>query len=395
MRIYCKSGFLLLVSIHIGLICSRAEAADRPLPPITVISVSSPSIVYNTGRDGCDQWDVPDMTPHAFRDPSGVIHFFATGSINHAINREMLGADFGHLRHMCDIAFKGSVDKNPAAYDDNGWLSVTYATGNTVYAVIHNEWHGNDENTTLCPSKSSSCNETSLSAAISTDSGYHFERYPGPKGLIAAAPYPYQMRNHAFGVAGGASNIIKRGDYFYLLASEIDAVDKRYNGICVMRTNNLSDPSSWRGWDGNDYTVDFINPYRSNVDNPTAHKCIPLPDGRPFFSTGSVTWSTRRQSYIMVARVQSWDAAKYKTQAGLYLFESANLIDWSAPILLLSDAQAGDIPQDYPALIDPHSSDQNFSTIGDSPILFTKVSTKGDGYKSWQVIARQVKLDGL
>jgi hypothetical protein len=335
------------------------------------------------------------MTPHAFRDPSGIIHFFATGSINHAVDREMLGRDFWHLRHRCDVAFKGAVNNNPAAYDDNGWLSVTYAIGNTVYAIIHNEWHGNDENRTLCPSRSSNCNEVSLTAAISRDGGYHFARYPGAEGLVAAAPYPYQMRGHAFGVGGGSPNIIKRGNFFYLLATVIDAVDRHYNGVCVMRTTNLAEPSSWRGWDGHDFTVEFINRTHSALDNPSAHKCIPLNDGHPFFSVGSVTWSPKRQAYIMVARVQSWDSAKYHKPAGLYLFESSNLIDWSGPVLLLTDEAAGGPPQDYPALIDPTSSDQNFSTIGDAPILFTKISTKGAGYKGWQILARQIKLAGL
>ena len=245
------------------------------------------------------------------------------------------------------------------------------------------------------PTQSPNCNETSLTAAISTDGGYHFTRYPGAKALVAAAPYKYQMRGHNFGVGGGTPNITKRGNYFYLLATQIDAADKHYNGVCVLRTGNLADASSWRGWDGSDFTVEFIDPYQNSTANPLAHTCRPLPDGHPFFSVGSMTWSPKRQTYIMVARVQRWDAAKYRMQPGVYLFESKDFIDWSGPTLLLSDDQAGGAPQDYPALIDPHSPDQNFSTIGDTPILFTKVSGPGSGYKGWKVVARQVKLGGL
>ena len=44
-----------------------------------------------------------------------------------------------------------------------------------------------------------------------------------------------------------------------------------------MRTGNILDPSSWRGWDGKDFTVTLVDPYRGPVDHPQAHVCAPVP----------------------------------------------------------------------------------------------------------------------
>ena len=51
-------------------------------------------------------------------------------------------------------------------------------------------------------------------------------------------------------------------------------------GVCLMRTDRLDDPASWRGWDGRDFTVKFTDPYRAPASAarqrpPPAH---PSPD---------------------------------------------------------------------------------------------------------------------
>ena len=36
-------------------------------------------------------------------------------------------------------------------------------------------------------------------------------------------------------------------------------------GVCLMRTQTLGDPKSWRAWDGEGFNVRFIDPYRDSA----------------------------------------------------------------------------------------------------------------------------------
>jgi hypothetical protein len=360
--------------------------------PIAVVSVGPPRLIYNTARDGCSKLDVPDVSPRAFRDASGMIHLIGTASVDHEANRAFIGRDFAHLRHTCDVVFKGAINSNPAAYNDNQWLDAFYRVGDTIYGLAHNEWHGN-ENRMLCPSGSPDCNEESISEVYSRDDGYHFYSFPNGKGLVAAYPYQYRQSSHFFGI-GGPTNIVRAGGFYYVLVAQIHPNNRALNGICVMRTNNIADPSSWRGWSGHDFSITFVNPYRANVQDPGRHLCAPLSNGA-LFNAGSLNWVPARQTFVLTVRRQAWDKKRpglIGDEPGVYLYESKDFINWSAPVLLLSDKQAGGLEQRYPALIDPASKDPDFSTLGPAPLLFTVTSVKGAGYGSTEIVARAVKL---
>jgi hypothetical protein len=61
---------------------------------------------------------------------------------------------------------------------------------------------------------------------------------------------------------------------------------------------------------------------------------------------------------------------------GVFYATSANLIDWSPPLKLIDGLgegayHCGDAPPlAYPSLLDPHSNDRNFMTVGPSAQLF-------------------------
>ena len=390
-----NQGFAHVVGLLILLFCvSRGAAVEGAMGneagqnSIAVLSIGSPIDWYDTGRDGCDEQDTPDEPARAFRDSADVIHFFATGSIN----RAMLGSEFQHLTHTCDIAFQGAKDASPEAYNDNGWLTSFYADGNTVFALIHNELHGL-ERPDLCPSHGGqNCTEVSITAAVSKDGGYHFSRYAGDAGLVAALPYHYQAKSGEFIGYANPSNIVQMGAFYYVFVTSIDPYDQDRSGVCLLRTSTLSDPSSWRAWNGAEFATKFVNPYRSKVSDPRSHACTTIAPDTLFSSLGSVTWSPSRASYLLVMRFQRWNKVRHGEIPGAYLFESRDLIHWSRPVLLFSDAEAGGAEQLYPSLIDPNSPDQNFTTIGDSPTLYTKISKPGLGYSGWNLVARQVKL---
>lgn len=364
------------------------DTMDDVSSGIVVKSVGTPYVVYDTGRDGCDWQDVPDTPARAFRDSSGQVHFFSTGSIN----RAMIGKDLDHLHHSCSIVYKARASNRPNDYDDNGWLVAFYARGNVVQALVHNEFHGS-ERPDFCPlgHGGKNCIEVSITAAQSEDGGNHFTRVSKNNGLVASLPFKFKPRQGQFYGLMNPSNIIQRGKFFYALVSDIDPYDVHMSGVCVIRTDNLDDPSSWRAWDGNGFSTKFVDPYKAIVDSPSFHVCAPLKKNAPFFSLGSVLWVPKRSSYILVTRRQKWDGPSIWVP-GAYLSESKDLFHWSKPILLLSDEQAGNVDQLYPSIIDPDAKDQNFSTAGEHVILYTKISTPGLSYAGWKLVARKVEL---
>jgi hypothetical protein len=52
---------------------------------------------------------------------------------------------------------------------------------------------------------------------------------------------------------------------------------QRY-GSCLIRTTDILDPASWRAWDGKDFTIRFVNPYREHAV-PETHVCTPVGAG--------------------------------------------------------------------------------------------------------------------
>lgn len=49
------------------------------------------------------------------------------------------------------------------------------------------------------------------------------------------------------------------------------------SGACIMRTTDLTDPASWRAWDGQGFTVPLaVNPYLTPIPNPESHRCLPV-----------------------------------------------------------------------------------------------------------------------
>jgi hypothetical protein len=386
-----KAGLLCLLLLNVTS-WKRAFAEAPDERPIKVISVGKPKIIYDTARDGCNKLDTPDSAARAIRDSKGQIHLFFRVSIDHEKNREMIGPDFAHLRPSYDVAYQGAVNKDPAAYNDNQWLSSFFVENHTVFALVHNEWHAN-ENRALCPSGSPDCNEESISQVYSKDDGFHFTAYPAGKGFVAAFPFRYQIPKHFFGISG-PTNILKHGGFYYTMVAQIHPTDQSLNGICVLRTANIADPSSWRGWNGHDFSITFVNPYHVNVAYEAKHICIPL-ENKALFNTSCLSWMPSRQSFLAVTRRQRWDKSRpdlIDDTPGVYISESRDMINWSRPSLLLSDADAGGLEQRYPSLIDPNSNDASFTTLGPNPILFTVTSIKGAGYGSCKMNARTLKL---
>lgn len=351
----------------------RADPSPNVPPTLSGSIVGLRQVVYDT-RNRCEEIDSSDAPARAFRDAAGVVHLFAS----HFVARAMTGPDLNSLRHSCDVVYRSPLDRNPADFEYKNWLFSFYTTdGKRVAALIHSEYDG-IEILGMCatPDTPTNCWWNTVTYAESSDGGYTFKVPSPPLNLVAALPYRYAIGNlsSAYGF-NSPSNIITMGGFFYSLIGDWPYKLQQY-GPCLIRTTNVFDPGSWRAWDGKDFTIRFADPYRQTIANPANHVCKPVYPG----STGSLVRETRSGVFITT---QSVPDKRFNGPPGFYVEGSRDLIHWSKPTMVVrfSDLEAVDGPgkwiYEYESLLDPASTDRNFSTITEMPYLYF-VRSDGD-----------------
>jgi hypothetical protein len=137
-----------------------------------------------------------------------------------------------------------------------------------------------------------------------------------------------------------------------------------------MRTQNVFDPSSWRGWSGTDFTVQFVDPYPGPVDRPQDHVYTPVP--YMDVVTGINLFGSTNLAIAVLWN--PWDT-EYGRK-GFYLSTSTDLVNWTKPTLVatleqfLAQEPPGSWQYAYFSLIDPNAPDLNFSVVGSHPYLY-------------------------
>jgi hypothetical protein len=110
------------------------------------------------------------------------------------------------------------------------------------------------------------CIDVSLTLGVSTDGGATYQdASPAPDHMIATMPYTFDDEGLATGL-WQTSNLVDKGDgYRYVLVNVSTYPDSGgeigLRWICVMRTDDVSDPKSWRHWDGQEFDGVFVDPY--------------------------------------------------------------------------------------------------------------------------------------
>ncbi|BAI75127.1 hypothetical protein AZL_b04640 (plasmid) [Azospirillum sp. B510] len=339
-----------------------------PAQALTITKTGEPETVTSWRRDACGESDAPDTPARAFRDAGGTVHLIAT----HATARALTGPSLDALRPNCAVIFQGHGQDDPRLHDDRSWISSFHTPdGTSVFALVSNEFHA-DKRRALCPSgQYMRCWRNSITAAVSTDGGASFRLSAAPPNhTVATLPYPYSgdigQRSGYF----APSNIIRDGDHWYaFLWAERFGAQQR--GACLMRSDNLADPRSWRGWDGKSFSVRFVRDDQiRNGDTPERHVCAPV---APDMLQGTVRSVVRhRASGLFIATL----AMSRDGRTGIWTTTSPDLLSWSKPALLwaaplLFRHDCGDAAAfDYPALLDPASRDRNFGDAGKTAYVY-------------------------
>ena len=224
------------------------------------------------------------------------------------------------------------------------------------------------------------CSQYAITYAVSTDGGKTYTQPAEPDHLVATLPYQYSPDWGFIGM-WQPSNIVfnPSDDYFYVLiqheygtAVEAD----RLQGSCVLRTQTLDDPTSWRAWDGSGFNMRMIAPYFETDADPADHTCAVVSRANLGYSAlnYNLTYNSFFQKFLLVG--QSTNAAI----PGFYFSLSDDLVNWSRMKLLMaadSVVTAGFEPPylAYPSLVDPDDTSRNFEITGQTPYLyFTRVN---------------------
>jgi hypothetical protein len=398
---------ILPISFALTMIAVSA-AQSNPVPgghmPQTTPTVTGvlggPRVpVFVTPQQMCDPNDLPDAMARAFRDSTGTVHLVAAATDLY----QGLGPTLESAVHTCDAGYHSVNDGNPADYDDTVWIDSFYTfDGKKVAGLSHTEYHGwsfpgecHTQNISLCEFDSDTFH-------ISYDGGYHFDQSKAPANLVAGLPFKYAIDRGPMGYSVD-TNIIEWNGWYYAMATDDGSWPLgcsgqtgpnrcfELGGGAPIRTQDVFDPSSWRGWSGSDFSVQFVDPYSGPVKRPEEHVYTPVP-----YMTFVTSINIYQPANVVVATIFNGYDNEYGPE-GLYLTTSTDLVNWTTPTLvitlakLLEQEPTGNWQYAYFTLLDPNAPDMNFSVIGDQPYLYY-VRLNNDSYLGRTLFRQPIQL---
>jgi hypothetical protein len=356
-------------------------------PPMRIaVTFGTPEVVFRWATDRCTDTDTPDQQPRVGRAEDGSIVLFAGNAPRYYVSR---GPGFDSLKRDCSRpALESAYRPDPASYENGEWPWVYYREGSRWHAFISNEYH--DAVAGTCkpgdPEPANPCWYNSVTYAVSTDGARTFTKPGAPAHVVAPPPYawvpplPGDQPSSIYFPQGkfcegyGPSGIVRRSDgYFYgALHAVPSKSDPANSGMCLVRTDRLDDPASWRAWDGSGFNLRLTSPYVTGRPGPMCRLYR-------FFGMGSY-YSTYFDRYIGVA--MGGQIVDGKQVCGVYVNLSADLFHWS-PGQLIAEAnslactaatqkpgQLEPVVIDYLALIDHADPTVNFERPGRTPHLY-------------------------
>lgn len=368
----------LVVALGLGLallLLHAAPALSYSFNEPSVRATGPENVVFDWSNDSCEEDDIPDNPARAFRDSFGRVQLISS----HLTTRRMMGSSIDTLTQRCDRTLFGSdANQAPSAYNNMEWIGSLYTlNGQTVYALVSNEFQGwrypSSCNVGDSWDQQQKCWENSITLAKSVNSGDSYTQAATPGHLVAASPYQYRAADGPYGYLA-PSNIVRRTDGFYYALVKTEIVRDQDFGACLIRTNNLEVPTSWRAWDGSGFNTRFINPYVETGEPGSAHVCKPVAREQIEKMTSSLTWSTYFNRYVLVGYMATRQNGE--PAPGFYYSLSSDLINWTPRKLLMRGPvpwthQCGEEdPVLNPSLIDRNSNSANFETIGQRPYLY-------------------------
>ena len=384
--------------------------------------------------------DFPDNPPRPFLGPDGNVWLWANnsqalcndpsdsacyGSYIKEASTDLSGPAPGV--NQCNVGFQYTpvtpTDANEtaslASLNNQHWLIEFWAQGVgrsfQAMAVIQNDFHGQDLTDCAAYGSISFCRYTNLIAGTWSNQQNQFTVPYTPvnnDGVIDdyitssmfVTPYQYKPTYGQQGV-NAQTNIVyvkNPGDripYYYMLINESLASatpgGQNSSGLCLFRTTNVNDPSSWLGWNAatQTFSVSFnANPYTTTITNPTMCSFVLSstyrfslmynPQYKTFIALGDQGSSTDATDnevvYATTQDLTNWGPPNAPTTTGVILTNSGTPSFTLEQYWVQTDGVG--TAEGYLSLIDPTSSsisqtyfgqaDSNFQYVGNNPYLY-------------------------
>ena len=314
----------------------------------SAVLTSAPQMVYNYTRDHCPRYapmppkrcvpnilagcdpDIPDACTRAWATPAGAYRML--GSVD-GVSRAQTGASLDALAHSCGAPYANATyDPDLAHFRDHEWVEApAVVNASAVYALTHAD----------SIDAAGQYLYTSVTLFASLDGGLSFApARPPPAHLVATTPY--DNTNVSLGVKGAGfgmpSSILRdpRSGYFYalVLSSWGEPVRAQRGGLCLLRTPDVTDPGSWRAWNGSAFAATLnASPLLGPVADPDAHTCAPLADtsGAPIAMRHlSLLWSSFYGRFLLFGEAAAGGALNQT--AGWAFALSDDLVRWDPPV---------------------------------------------------------------
>lgn len=370
----------------------------NPFPNPVIKITGDEEVVFDWTTDRCEGPNLADLPSRAFRGADGQVQLI----LSHFVNYRMLGPDLNNVKIDCNKLMGSTYDADPAKFTDQEWIAAPYTEdGTTIYGVVHNEYHGYDH-TGQCHVIGHyvpECWYNNLTLVVSTDGGKSYSHaLPPPDHMVAGFPNPYKPNAGPAGIRG-PSNIIKARDGYYYQFANASYYDPNKQGVCLMRTSDVSDPKAWRFWNGKDFETPFINPYLTTPERVDDFLCPALAwDEIGASLNDSITFNTYLNRYLLVG--VSADSKGQGLVWGFFYAFSDDLIHWSHRKLLTeitlpwTAEHWDDVMYLYPSLLDPASESRNFETTGKTAYLYYTRQNFGQGSLDRDLIRVPVEIIG-
>lgn len=332
-------------------------------PPFQIEIGETETVDRSISRTTCPGYY--DNTVRAFINNTGSIIYTGTDDQN----RYALGDNLSDFRPQCDSLIQSDYESSPDKFNDAEYLMSTYSLdGSTVYGILHTEYHGWTHNNCGCTTTDFSCRincyEYSLNLAKSIDGGKTFNHDAPPTHNIVHTAVPYTPsttpsgKNYGF---SSVSNIIGGDGYYYALLTAYTRSSPSDYGICVMRTSDLSSPSSWRFWDGSSYSL------ASTSQGGSLKRCTNVAgSGTALTSSMNMIYNDYLKSYLSIGN--DWGGHSTPLNLESRFAMSDSLTSWTGPYLFARSDQTSYYA--YGTLMQPGDPNRNFEVTGRSPWFY-------------------------
>lgn len=357
-------------------------------PPAGKLMIVSPTeeLVYSQRQDGCNgggpqSHDYPDWSARAFRAADGTITLMDSCSLGYFRSLRAPGSTsfVRDCRPVLQSGFAGPTGR-PEQYNNSIWLQsfwafpdVNNSSTGTVVALVHNEFHGEraTADPTLCPSQTlDECWYANILTASSTDGGATFVMPVDVSERAAVvSPYRYIPDGGRQGLSEFTNIVQSNGSYYFLALNSHNGTG--VPGTCLWRTADVTNSSSWRAWDGVDFTIASHDPY---LTWPQGRDCVPTGPAELRFN---LVWSDVIGCWLSVG------LGNGPTGSPAFLYAtSSDLIHWSElELLRYIDAGPSFPQQKYAGILDLElpGVDANYMRVGASPHLYyTRLNADDD-----------------